>query len=117
MPILPAHDVAATAEYYRDTLGFNIEWMMGDPPTYASVSRGGWTADCLRIHLYHPAEGVKPGIQTMLYIFVAPIDVLYAEYKSKQVEFALELAQQPWGMREFRVRDINGTILRFGEPS
>lgn len=116
VPILPASDVQATAEYYRDMLGFTIDWLKGDPPTYGQIARGEWTADGVHLHLFRLGEDVNPCAQAMLYIFVSNVDALYAEYVARQVDVVLELAQHPWGMREFRVRDINGTILRFGEP-
>lgn len=34
-------DVVATAEYYRDVLGFEILGYFADPPVYAMVARGG----------------------------------------------------------------------------
>ena len=38
-PVLPVGDVARSAEYFRDVLGFEIEFLEGDPLPYPS--RGG----------------------------------------------------------------------------
>lgn len=115
-PVLSVRDVQASANYYRDVLGFRIDWLYGDPPTYGAVSRGEWTNDGIRLQLAQATADSLPGEHIVLYIFVQNVDALYQEYQAKGVEFALELALHPWGMREFRVRDINGMILRFGEP-
>jgi catechol 2,3-dioxygenase-like lactoylglutathione lyase family enzyme len=39
-------NVQVTAEFYRDKLGFAIDFLHGHPPFYGSLSRGG-----ARIHL------------------------------------------------------------------
>ena len=50
-----------------------------------------------------------------LYIMVdAEIDRLHTAYRTNGVEIVTEPTTQPWGMREFTVRDLNGHLLRFG---
>ena len=38
--VLLVQDVAATIAYYRDTLGFHVDFEHGSPPTNARVSSG-----------------------------------------------------------------------------
>ena len=38
--ILYVDDLAASQRYYRDKLGFKIDWTDGDPPDFGAVSRG-----------------------------------------------------------------------------
>lgn len=38
-PVLPVSDLEKTASYYRDVLGFKLDFLMGDPPTHGSVTR------------------------------------------------------------------------------
>jgi predicted lactoylglutathione lyase len=40
-PYLIVDDVVATANYYRDSLGFEYERMWGEPPSFCMVSRNG----------------------------------------------------------------------------
>ena len=50
-----------------------------------------------------------------IYIMVdVTIDELFAQYKAGGVDIVEEPETQPWGMREFTVRELNGHILRFG---
>jgi hypothetical protein len=42
------------------------------------------------------------------------VDVLYAEYEGKGVEFSRGLGNMPWHSREFVVKDCNGRLLAFG---
>jgi uncharacterized glyoxalase superfamily protein PhnB len=44
-------------------------------------------------------------------------DALYAEYASRGVEFTRALANMPWGLREFVVKDCDGRLLAFGAKS
>lgn len=39
VPVLFVRDVPASAEFFRDTLGFDIDFLHGTPPFYGSVSR------------------------------------------------------------------------------
>jgi ribosomal-protein-alanine N-acetyltransferase len=114
-PVLAVPDVRATAEYYREKLGFTIGFMFGEPPTYAGLWRGEWSATGANIHLERAEPPPVQGLS--LYINVGPgIDELHSTYKAAGVAMLGEVVQQPWGMREFAIRDCNGYVLRFGTP-
>jgi ribosomal-protein-alanine N-acetyltransferase len=111
-PILAVPDVQRTAEYYRDTLGFTIEFLYGMPPTHAGLARGDWTFPAARLQL---TQG--DAVPARLFFFIScNIDLLAREYLSKGAEFISPLEDKPWGMREFTIRDLNGCMLRFGMP-
>lgn len=115
-PILAVTDVSATAAYYRDILGFTIAFLYGDPPTFGAVSLHEWTGEGAYIQLAQVDTLAPP--QVGLYLFAGPaIDELYARYRATGVQIERALAQQPWGMREFAIRDCNGYLLRFGLPA
>jgi hypothetical protein len=42
-PVLPVADVAASAEYFRDVLGFEIDFLEGNPPVHGRVMKGDGT--------------------------------------------------------------------------
>ena len=52
----------------------------------------------------------------MVYIQLSGVDVYFAELKARHVESG-ELADRPYGMRDFEIIDSNGNRLAFGEPS
>lgn len=114
-PALMVHDVEKTAMYYRDKLGFRIDFLFGDPAEHAGLSRGEWTGSSVVIQITSvPAEReIKPA--GYLYIFVdSSIDQLCADYKENGVDIVSACKDQPWGLREFAVRDFNGHTLVFG---
>ena len=115
-PILGVADVRATAEFYRDKLGFEIGFFYGDPPTYAGLRLGEWSMSGANIHLARDDPAPSPqGLA--LYLNVGPgIDALHAAYKARGVDVLGEVAHQPWGAREFAIRDCNGYVLRFSTP-
>jgi uncharacterized glyoxalase superfamily protein PhnB len=48
-------------------------------------------------------------------LFVSGVDALYTEHRGRGAPISSELRDQPWGLREYSVRDPNGYILRFAE--
>jgi len=115
-PVLIVRDVRATAEFYRDKLGFEIGFLFGAPPTYAGLWLGEWTATGFNVHLAH-ADPPPPAQGLALYLNVGPgIDRLHATYQARGVDMLGEVVRQPWGAREFAIQDCNGYVLRFGTP-
>lgn len=116
MPVLAVWDVAATAAYYRDTLGFTVEFMVGDPPAYGGVAFREWTATGASLR-FRRSKALPPRHSIWLRIEVGPdIDALYGAYRERGVEVERELASMDWGEREFAVRDCNGYLLEFCAP-
>src|SRR4029078_13153500 len=50
VPILFVRHVAAAAEFYLEKLGFQIDFLHGEPPFYGSVSRD---RACLHLRFVH----------------------------------------------------------------
>ena len=114
-PVLYVHDVAQTANYYQEKLGFTIDFLFGDPPVHAGVSRGNWTGNMVQIQLAQVDASQQVTPSGYLYIFVnSAIDTLYRTYLANGVEIVNPPESYPWGLREFTIRDLNGHLLRFG---
>ena len=114
-PVLFVHDVMETAVFYRDKLGFHIDFFYGDPPNHAGISRTDWSGSgvVFQLYLVPPDRPITPsGYQ---YIFVSSdIDALFALYQANGVTIRQDLESHPWGLREFMIEDNNGQLLRFG---
>jgi uncharacterized glyoxalase superfamily protein PhnB len=118
-PYFLVDDVVATANYYRDKLGFQYERFWGDPPCFAMVYRSG-----VVIMLSQPASrgyvrpnrlaGPKPHDAWDAYVWVEDADRLHSEFLSKGVKITRGLCDQPYGCRDFDVEDCNGYTLCFG---
>lgn len=109
-PILCVQDVVASMAYYVNQLGFkkNWDWTAPNDPTpgFACVSRG---EAC--IFLCRQGQG-QAG--TWMSIFVDDVDAFHAEYQQRGARIVEPPTDYPWGMREMRVMDLDGHMLRFG---
>jgi uncharacterized glyoxalase superfamily protein PhnB len=109
-PVLPVDDATRTAEYYENTLGFEIRARIGDPPFYVVVQREG-----VRIHLSEREDTRRKIEPCTVYVFVREADALYAELHKRGVEMFSPPEDQAYGVREFEMSDVNGHFLVFGE--
>ena len=110
-PVMPVADIEATVAYYCDVLGFERDFVIGDPPDHGSVTR------CrvgIQFTLQRNTFTARdyPG---WFYVFVENVDAIAAEYEQRGVRFTQLLASREHGMREFEILDINGFRLRFGQ--
>ena len=103
-PVLHVPDVTATATFYRDVLGFT--WDFGDD-AYAVVWR-----DNSAIHFVRDAA---PPTGVHLFQWVKDVDAYHREILGRGAGALGEPADQPYGIREFGLRDINGVRIVFGQ--
>ena len=114
VPILFVRNVEATAAFFRDKLGFDIDFLHGKPPFYGAVSRDG-----VRLHLRFVHEpcfaraAEREGGLILATIEVTDVRGLFEEFKARDVEFPQTLVKQPWGGTDFHVRDPDGNVVSF----
>ncbi|TCC45152.1 glyoxalase/bleomycin resistance/extradiol dioxygenase family protein [Kribbella capetownensis] len=113
-PVLFVRDVRAAAEFYRDRLGFRVDFLHGHPPFYGSVSRDDATLHLRFVHapVLIPDTARDEGL-IMAYIEARNVKDLYAEYLAAGVEPAQKLTKQAWGGTDFIVRDLDGNTVAF----
>src|SRR5437870_942277 len=84
-PYLIVDDVVATANYYRDQLGFGFERFWGDPLCFCMVHRNGvviMSGQLERGGVMRPNRTVDPeGGAWDAYIWIDNADAINAEYK------------------------------------
>jgi catechol 2,3-dioxygenase-like lactoylglutathione lyase family enzyme len=105
-PIFNVHDLARSTSYYRDALGFKIDWVYGEPPSFGSVSRGHAV-----FFLCQGCQGV-PGAWAMA--FTPDVDRLHDELRRRKAIIRMPPTTMPWHVREMHVADPDGNVLRFG---
>ena len=114
VPIIFVANVQASAEFFRDTLGFSIDFLHGHPPFYGAVSRDG---ACVHLKFVHePVFTIgthdRDGL-IMAFIEVENVKALYGTYLAAGVTFDQKLKKQAWGGRDFIVRDLDGNGICF----
>lgn len=103
-PVMHVTDVKTTAKYYRDILGFT--WDFGDEH-YSVVWR-----DNSAIHFVRDEQNPE---RIHLYQWVKDVDAYHDEISDRGAEIVLEPRDQPYGLREMIVQDINGVQIFFGQ--
>ena len=118
-PYFIVDDVVATANYYRDTLGFAYERFWNEPPSFCMVFRSGaviMLAQFEQIGLKRPNHVADPeGGAWDAYVWIDNVNGLYEEFKSKGVRIAREIGDRVYGNRDFDIEDCNGYRLCFGQ--
>ena len=108
------HGVSVPTNKPEVSLGFNVDFLHGNPPFYGSVSRGE-----ARIHLrfvhqtnFKELAGREPSL-ILASIEVSNVKALFEEYNARGVEFAQQLIRRPWGGIDFHVRDPDANVISF----
>jgi len=106
-PVLQVRDVAVAADYYRDRLGFTIDFTWEDPPSYAGVR-----LDRVQLHLMR-SESAAGG--RGVNFVVDDVDALNRLHADNGVEISGPPEDMPWGLRSYHARDLDGNWLGFGQ--
>ena len=114
VPILLVRDVPVSAAFYRDKLGFKLDFLHGAPPFYGSVSRDGVCLHLRHVHEPYFAQlAAREGSLILATIEVADVHALFEEWKAKNVPFPQTLKRQPWGGTDFHISDPDGNVISF----
>ena len=105
LPELPCNDVTAAVDFYRDVLGFRINYQQHD--------LGVMDRDAITVLLIARTEQHK-GIGSCE-VYVADADALYQEFLAKGARVLGPPVSHPWGLRDFRVIDLEGNRLTFAQ--
>lgn len=114
VPIFFVRNVERSAAWFRDMLGFDIDFVHGKPPFYGSVSRD---RVCLHLRFVHEPYFTQVAAHEasliLASIHVADVHALFEELQARGVEFPQTLKKQPWGGTDFHVKDPDGNIFSF----
>ena len=114
-------DIKVSCEFFTTKLGFVVDFIYGDPPFYAQVTR-----DNARFALRQVDEPVFVGnIREREHLISAAVTVgtvdeikqLFLSYQSEGVCLHQTLKEEPWGARTFIVRDLDGNLILFAGPA
>jgi catechol 2,3-dioxygenase-like lactoylglutathione lyase family enzyme len=106
-PVLFVGSIPNAIEYYVERLGFEV--IFGDGETYSILKRGE-----AEVHLARDADRAgKAGA----YLYVTGVDELHAEWKASDAEIRSVPRDQPYGMRDFYLDDLDGNMIGVGEAS
>lgn len=105
LPEMPCDDVAAAVGWYRDVLGFRINYQQHD--------LGVMDRDSITVLLIARTDQHK-GIGSCE-VYVSDADALYEELLAKGARVLAPPVSHPWGLRDFKVTDIDGNRITFAQ--
>ncbi|HTR87353.1 MAG TPA: VOC family protein [Reyranella sp.] len=114
-------DIMAACAFFTEKLGFTVAFTYGEPPFYGQVKR-----DKAFLNLRLVCEPVFVGdirerehllSATFTLDSAAELRQLFVQYQAAGVDFHQTLKQEPWGARNFIVRDPDGNLLLFAGPA
>jgi len=120
-PQLFVTDIKRSCEFFGEKLGFSLVFSYGKPPYYAQVRR-----DAARLNLRCVERSIIESTVrdreellsvSMTVASAEEIKLLFLEFQSAGVAFHQTLKKQPWGARNFVVKDPDGNLLLFAGPA
>ena len=114
-PVLLVKDVVKAAAYYTDKLGFRVERFWGEPPMFTIARRDGVSVMLNQVgagDTFRP-NGAYDG-RFSIYIDTNDADALHAEFQTNGADIVCPPDDQPYLMREFQVRDVDGHLIGCG---
>jgi catechol 2,3-dioxygenase-like lactoylglutathione lyase family enzyme len=104
---LAVPDVLDAVEFYTTKLGFRLGFTWGTPPTIAGVNLGS-----VQMFL---VQGDPDPKGCSVYFVVGNVDELHAFHRANGVRVIEALDNRHYGLRDYRVRDLHGYALSFGQ--
>jgi len=110
--VLAVNDLAGSAAYFVEVLGFSMEWTDGD--NWKALRRGD-----VRLMLGRCPDALSPaklGDHSYFGFFATgDVDALHAEFKARTALILSAPADRPWGWREMAVATPEGHRMMFAQ--
>jgi uncharacterized glyoxalase superfamily protein PhnB len=120
-PQLLVSDIKRSCEFFRAKLGFLLVFSYGDPPYYAQVGRDAARLNLRCVDGSVIAEKTRDREEllsvSMTVATAEEIKLLFLEFQSAGIAFHQRLKKQPWGAKNFIVKDPDGNLLLFAGPA
>jgi uncharacterized glyoxalase superfamily protein PhnB len=111
VPEIPVSDIIAATMYYRDNLGFGVDWIEAD------IALAGVSRDDCRLFLAGPpfreGRGNAGPSSTWLNLgSKAEVDDLHRAWRATNAILRSAPESKPWGLHEFTAADPDGNLFR-----
>ena len=120
-PQLFVSDIKRSCEFFHEKLGFSVVFSYGKPPYYAQVGRDAARLNlrCVEGPIFDSAVRDREELLSvsMTVATADEIKLLFLEFQSAGVSFHQTLKKQPWGAKNFIVKDPDGNLLLFAGPA
>ncbi len=120
-PQLFVTDIKRSCEFFLEKLGFSLVFSYGRPPYYAQVGRDAARLNlrCVEREVIESTDRAREELLSvsMTVATADEIKLLFLDFRSAGVAFHQTLKKQPWGAKNFVVKDPDGNLLLFAGPA
>jgi len=120
-PQLFVADIKPSCDFFTAKLGFVVAFTYGEPPFYAQVKRDSARINlrCVERPVIDAAIRDREQLLSASLTVATPqeIKALFLEFQAAGVAFFQMLKSEPWGARDFIVKDPDGNLLLFAGPA
>ena len=109
--VLAVNNLDASVSFYVSKLGFVV---VADFDGWAFLSRDSIVLMLGQCKDEVPASSIGDH-SYFAYITTTDADSLFSEFSDKGVQIVKRLIEEPWGMKEFGIRTIDGHRIMFGQ--
>jgi len=111
VPEIPVSNIDTAAEYYKNQLGFSLDWG-GEDGGIAGISKGSCRM-FLTNHAFREDYGNAAPVLVWLNLgSKQEVDHLYEAWSRCQARIVSPPESKPWKLHEFTVADLDGNLFR-----
>jgi predicted lactoylglutathione lyase len=111
VPEIPVSNIDTAAEYYKNQLGFSLDWG-GEDGGIAGISKGSCRM-FLTNHAFREDYGNAAPVLVWLNLgSKQEVDNLYEAWSRCQARIVSPPESKPWKLHEFTVADLDGNLFR-----
>ena len=108
IPVFSVSDLSKSIEFYTETLGFQLDFIYGEPQFYAGLFK-----DSIELHLV--SKNLRqPAGSGNLSILTDEVDDLHQKLIEAKVQIIVPPDDRDYGLRDFSCKDLDGNIIVFG---
>lgn len=111
VPEIPVGDIQRAADYYRDQLGFTVDWG-GEVGGIAGISRGSCRLFLTNRHFRERYGNAAPVLIWLNLNSRNEVDDLYEALSRSRARIVSAPEPKPWKLHEFTVADLDGNLFR-----
>jgi uncharacterized glyoxalase superfamily protein PhnB len=111
VPEIPVRDIATAAAYYKNNLGFTLDWG-GEELGLAGISKGNCRIFLANQHYRKGHGNVGPTLTWLNLESKADVDELYRVWSANNAKLMSAPESKPWGLHEFTATDLDGNLFR-----
>lgn len=119
-PQLFVADLKASLDFFTQKLSFTVAFAYGEPAFYAQVTRDGARLNlrCVDRPVIAPDYRDREELLSAALTVATADEIkqLFLEFQAAGVAFLQTLRTQPWGARNFIIKDPDGNLLLFAGP-